>query len=218
MGTSSCRLARPGSGVTAARPAPLFSASTGHRIAGLLQSPATGVDFPGAALYCAAMGGRLPWAEELEAAASGQEGRLYAWGRRLRFRGPGPTSTPGATRPGPVVLTRRRTRRRGVHDLNGNAMEWSAGSVAVPAEIRQPAAHGAPAVRARAREVYALNAAWLPIEPATRSHHLGFRCVYDCPAPREAALGRPDGRATCASRVESIPSASLPACAWPGSR
>ena len=178
----------PGSGTMAARPAPLFSASTGHRIAGLLQSPATGVDFPGAALYCAAMGGRLPWAEELEAAASGKEGRLYAWGDAF---------DPGAW---PYLDAWRNASRpcgshppsdspQGVHDLNGNAMEWSAGSVAVPAELRQPAAHGAPAVRARAREVYALNAAWLPIEPATRSHHLGFRCVYDVPPPEKRPWG-----------------------------
>ena len=57
----------------AVRYMPLASISTGHRIAGLLSSPATGVDFASASLYCAAMGGRLPWAEELEAAASGKE-------------------------------------------------------------------------------------------------------------------------------------------------
>ena len=161
-------------------PMRLASISTGHRIAGLLSSPATGVDFAAASLYCAAMGGRLPWAEELEAAASGKEGRLYAWGD---------TFDPGAW---PYLDAWRNAARpcgshspsdspQGVHDLNGNAMEWSAGSLAVPPDVRQPAAHGAPAVRSRARALYALNAAWLPIAPSTRSHHLGFRCVYDAP-------------------------------------
>ena len=165
-----------------------FSASSGHRIAGLLRSPATGVDFSTASLYCAASGGRLPRAEEIEAAAAGKEGRLYAWGD---------TFDPG---PWPYLDSWRNTARpcgshppsdtaQGVHDLTGNAMEWSAGSLAIPPDIRQPAAHGAPAVRSRARAVYALNAAWLPIEPTTRSHHLGFRCVYDSPPPEQRPWG-----------------------------
>ena len=87
----------------------------------------------------------------------------------------------------------------GVRDLNGNAMEWSAGSLAVPADLRRPAAHGAPAVRSRARAVYALNAAWLAIEPATRSHHLGFRCVYDDRPPDERPWG---GRMGAFVRIE----------------
>ena len=166
----------------------LFSASSGHRIAGLLHSPATGVDFSAASLYCAAVGGRLPWAEELEAAASGKEGRLYAWGD---------TFDPGAW---PYLDAWRNAARpcgshppsdspQAVHDLSGNAMEWSAGSLAAAADTRQPAAHGAPPVRSRARSLYALNAAWLPIGPATRSHHLGFRCVYDAPPPEKRPWG-----------------------------
>ena len=181
-----------------ARPVPLFSASTGHRIAGLLLSPATGVDFSAASLYCAAVGGRLPWAEEFEAAASGKEGRLYAWGD---------TFDPGAW---PYLDAWRNAARpcgahlpsdspQGVHDLNANAMEWSAGRLAVAPDTRQPAAHGAPAVRSRARALYALNAAWLPIEPATRSHHLGFRCVYDSPPPEQRPWG---DKASPSARIE----------------
>ena len=172
----------------AARSAALFSSSSGHRIAGLLHSPATGVDFSTASLYCAAAGGRLPWAEEFEAAASGKEGRLYAWGDAF---------DPGVW---PYLDAWRNAARpcgshppsdspQAVHDLNGNAMEWSAGSLAEPPDTRQPAAHGAPAVRSRARSLYALNAAWLPIGPATRSHHLGFRCVYDAPPPEQRPWG-----------------------------
>ena len=168
----------------AVRYMPPASISTGHRIAGLLSSPATGVDFAAASLYCAAMGGRVPWAEELEAAASGKEGRLYAWGDAFD-PGPGVGAWPyldawrNAARP--CGSHPPSDSPQGVHDLNGNAMEWSAGSLAAPPDARQPAAHGAPAVRSRARALYALNAAWLPIAPSTRSHHLGFRCVYDAP-------------------------------------
>ena len=165
-----------------------FSSSTGHRIAGLLQSPATGVDFPDAALYCAAVGGRLPWSEELEAAAAGREGRLYAWGDTFDS-GPWPYLDAWRNASRPCGSHPPSDSPQGVRDLNGNAMEWSAGSLGVPAELRRPAAHGAPAVRVRARAIYALNASWLAIEPATRSHHLGFRCVYDGPPPDERPWG-----------------------------
>ena len=175
-----------------------FSSSTGHRIAGLLQSPATGVDVSDAALYCAAVGGRLPWTEELEAAAAGREGRLYAWGDTFD-PGPWPYLDAWRNASRPCGSHPPSDSPQGVRDLNGNAMEWSAGSLAVPADVRRPAAHGAPAVRARARAVYALNAAWLAIEPATRSHHLGFRCVYDAPPPSEQPWG---GRAGELVRID----------------
>ena len=169
---------------TAATAGALASLSTGHRIAGLLNSPATGVNFPAAARYCAAVGGRLPWAEELEAAAGGKQGRLYAWGN---------TFDPAAW---PYLDSWRNAARscgthppsdspEGVHDLNSNAMEWSLGSLMTPPDSRQPAAHGAPAIRSRARALYALNSAWLSIPLTTRSHHLGFRCVYDTPPPAQ---------------------------------
>ena len=175
-----------------------FSSSTGHRIAGLLQSPATGVDFSDAALYCAAVGGRLPWTEELEAAAAGREGRLYAWGDAFD-PGPWPYLDAWRNASRPCGSHPPSDSPQGVRDLNGNAMEWSAGSLAVPADLRRPAAHGAPAVRSRARAVYALNAAWLAIEPATRSHHLGFRCVYDIRPPEERPWG---GRMGAFVRIE----------------
>ncbi len=182
----------------APRAAVPFSASTGHRIAGLLQSPATGVDLPDAALYCAAVGGRLPWSEELEAAAAGTEGRLYAWGDTFD-PGPWPYLDAWRNASRPCGSHPPSDSPQGVRDLNGNAMEWSAGSLGVPVELRRPAAHGAPAVRARARAVYALNAAWLAIDPGTRSHHLGFRCVYDAPPPDERPWG---GRAGELVRID----------------
>ena len=187
-----------GSGIRASS---LVSASAGHRVAGVLDSPATGVDFFGAARYCAAAGGRIPWTEELEAAAGGREGRLYAWGDEF---------DPGAW---PYLHGDRNAARpcgsyppsdspEGVHDLNANAMEWSAGSLAAPPGVREPAAHGAPAVRARARALYALNAAWISIPPTTRSHHLGFRCVYDAPLPETPPERRWGGRAAPPVRID----------------
>ena len=183
---------------TGPRPPPPVSASTGHRIAGVLGSPATGVDFSAAALYCAAVGGRLPWAEELEAAAGGKEGRLYAWGDGFD-PGPWPYLDAWRNAARPCGAHPPSDSPQGVHDLNGNAMEWSAGSLAAAPGARQPAAHGAPAVRSRARALYALNAAWLPVDPATRSHHLGLRCVYDAPPPADRPWG---GRAGPHARIE----------------
>ncbi|MGI9310560.1 MAG: formylglycine-generating enzyme family protein, partial [bacterium] len=175
------------------RAAPV-STSSGHRIAGLLNSPATGVDFAGAAQYCAALGGRVPWAEELEAAAGGADGRLYAWGDAFDAAAwPYLDSWRNAARA--CGTHPQSDSPQGVHDLNSNAMEWSAGSIKAPPDLRETAAHGAPAVRTRARALYALNAAWLPIPANTRSHHLGFRCVYDAPP---TATQRPGGDAAAA--------------------
>lgn len=189
VGTAGGRAGAGGAPASAdPRPALPASASTGHRIAGLLSSPATGVDVSAASLYCAAVGGRLPWAEELEAAAGGKEGRLYAWGDAFD-PGSWPYLDAWRNAARPCGAHPPSDSPQGVRDLNGNAMEWSAGSLATPPEARQPAAHGAPAVRSRARPLYALNAAWLPIDPATRSHHLGFRCVYDAPPPGERPWG-----------------------------
>ena len=179
----------------------LVSASAGHRVAGVLDSPATGVDFFGAARYCAAAGGRIPWTEELEAAAGGREGRLYAWGDAFD-----PDAWPylhgdrNAARPcGSYPPS---DSPEGVHDLSANAMEWSAGSMSAPPGVRKPAAHGAPAVRSRARALYALNAAWISIPPTTRSHHLGFRCVYDAPLPDPPPERRWGGRAAPPVRID----------------
>ena len=112
--------------------------------------------------------------------------------------GPGPTSTRGATPLGPAAPTRPRTRPRGC--ATSTATPWSGARAASPFPRRSGSRPrtGRPAVRARARAVYALNTAWLPIEPATRSHHLGFRCVYDSPPPEL----RPWGRTGAHVRIE----------------
>ncbi len=166
---------------TAADPAgALYSSSSGHRIAGLLQSPASGVNYAGAAAYCEAAGGRLPWAEEWEALAVGSEGRLYPWGDTFDDRSwPYQDSHRNASQPcgtHPAAAT-----PEGAHDLAGNVMEWSSGRRQADESQWQPGAHGAPPVRANGRAIYALSAAWLGIKPETRSHHLGFRCVYERP-------------------------------------
>jgi len=160
----------------------IASSSSGHRVAGLLQSPASGVDFGDAAAYCRAAGGRLPWAEEWEALAAGAEGRLYPWGDEFTDA-PWPYQDSHRNAAQPCATHPATASAEGVHDLAGNAMEWSRGARAEFLRRRRPrpAAHGAPAVRASARALYALASSRLEIPPQTRSHHLGFRCVYDSP-------------------------------------
>ncbi len=166
----------------------LKSVSTGHRIAGLLKSPAGGMNYAGAAAYCEASGGRLPWAEEWEAMAAGREGRLYAWGNEWNSD-PWPYGDPDRNAAQVCGTHPAASSPEGVSGLNFNVMEWSRGSLKVPASFRRPGAHGAPAVRSRARRLYALNSAWLEIDPSIKSHHLGFRCVYDSPPKSTAPWG-----------------------------
>lgn len=183
------RFARRHNAAAAGQPR-IVSSSSGHRIAGLLQSPASGVDFAGAAAYCRAAGGRLPWAEEWEALAAGAEGRLYPWGDEFTDA-PWPYQDSHRNAAQPCAAHPAAASPAGVHDLAGNAMEWSRGARAAffAGRIPRPAAHGAPAVRSAARELYALAFSRLEIRPQTRSHHLGFRCVYDAPPAAALAWG-----------------------------
>ncbi len=158
----------------------LKSVSTGHRIAGLLKSPASGMNYAGASAYCKATGGRLPWAEEWEAMASGRAGRLYAWGNEWQAE-PWPYHDPDRNAAQVCGTHPAAASPEGVDGLSFNVMEWSRGSASLPDLLRRPGAHGAPAVRAQARQLYALSAAWLEIDGTIKSHHLGFRCVYDAP-------------------------------------
>ncbi len=160
--------------------AALYSSSSGHRIAGLLESPASGVNYHAAAAYCEAAGGRLPWAEEWEAMAVGVEGRLYPWGDSFDDS-PWPYQSAHRNAAQSCALHPATATPQGVHDLAANVMEWSRGQRDTHSLRRQTGAHGAPAVRSHGRALYALSAGWLNIKPQTRSHHLGFRCVYSQP-------------------------------------
>ncbi len=163
-------------------PDELKSLSTGNRSAGRLNSPASGVTQAGAARYCQAVGGRLPYSEELEIAARGREARLYPWGNEF---------TAVAW---PYIEADRNAQQRcgshpdtstpsEIHDLANNVMEWTEGSLSpglLSSDEFVPV-HGAPPIRTRSRELYSLSAAWLDIHPTVQSHHLGFRCAYDTP-------------------------------------
>ncbi|MYD44712.1 MAG: formylglycine-generating enzyme family protein [Gammaproteobacteria bacterium] len=155
----------------------LQSRSSGHRVAGRLTSPASGVNFKGASAYCSAAGGRLPFAEEFEAMASGWNQSLYPWGNEYR----------GDAWPFNSVLRNAAqscgahpstSTPSGIHDLASNVMEWGQGAMYADDDAFQASIHGAPAARRSNRELYALNSAWLLTSPSLKSHYVGFRCVY----------------------------------------
>ena len=156
----------------------LRSKSTGHRIAGRLTSPASGVNYEGANAYCTAAGGRLPFAEEFEAMASGPAATLYPWGDEFQAS-PWPFNSAERNSSQACGSHPAADSPTGMHDLVNNAMEWGQGPIVRQTLQFQASIHGAPAARRAHRELYALNAAWLLADPSLKSHHVGFRCVYD---------------------------------------
>ena len=158
----------------------LRSDSTGHRVAGRLDSAATGISFAAAQSYCLAAGGRLPFAEEIEVAAAGAEGRLYPWGNDFTSD-PWPYKDIGRNAAQVCGSHPHTATPQGVFDLASNVMEWGQGFMKAKNSKEAVSAHGAPPIRVRGRELYALNAAWLLVDPTIKSHHLGFRCAYDTP-------------------------------------
>ena len=161
-------------------PAWLRSRSTGHRTAGRLNSPASGVSYQGAAAFCTTISGRLPTAEEAEAYARGPEGRLYPWGDSFAAA-PWPYKEADRNASQNCGQFPQAATPNGIQDLANNVMEWSSGPQSKSFRERENlvAAHGAPAIRARQRSLYALSSAWVELSPEVQSHHLGFRCVYE---------------------------------------
>ena len=174
------------------------SISRGHRIAGRLQSPASGTAYYDAYSYCRAAGGRLPYAEEWQAAAGGAQGRLYPWGDIPQTK-PWPYIEPLLNAGQVCGLHPSTDTPEGIHDMAGGVEEWSQGTLAaLPGDPRpSPMLHGAPANRGPARAIYALNGLQRSASPEHRSHQTGFRCIYMRPPspqlpwgglPRRAAL------------------------------
>lgn len=158
------------------------SISSGHRLAGQLNSAASGITFSAAQNYCLAAGGRLPFAEEFEIAAGGAEGRLYPWGDEFTDH-PWPYQDPGRNAAQSCGAQPVGSTPDGIFDLAGNVMEWGQGLLKATSMEEAVSAHGAPPVRVRGRELFALNSAWVFVDQSIQSHHLGFRCAYDQPPP-----------------------------------
>jgi formylglycine-generating enzyme required for sulfatase activity/tRNA A-37 threonylcarbamoyl transferase component Bud32 len=95
-----------------------------------LDLPITGMPFQDAADYCRWRhpdGGRLPTEEEWEAAARGKEGRRFPWGNEVaRARANVPSSGRSFLAPGSAFASGATP--EGIHDLIGNAWEWTSSS------------------------------------------------------------------------------------------
>ena len=156
--------------------------------AGFEQHPVNEVTWTGGREYCAWRGARLPTEAEWEAAARGQEGRLYPWGaeppdaeRAVFGRRSNHTDAVGQHPAGATP--------QGVHDLAGNVAEWTS-TLYRPYPYRaddgreDPAAPGERVTRG-ADHVYDSSPEKLRASfrggfsraPAMGHRHIGFRCA-----------------------------------------
>lgn len=86
--------------------------------------PATNMPWHKAKQYCQLIKKRLPTAEEWEKAARGPNGNIYPWGNEFdsKFANTGKSNIKDTT---PVGLYEKGKSYFGVHDMVGNASEWT---------------------------------------------------------------------------------------------
>ena len=158
--------------------------------------PVTQVSWNDAAAFCAAAGGRLPTGREWERAArGGLEGARFAWGDEPPFAGPPranlwdglfphpppPNRRPPDGFPGLAPVGSFPANGYGLHDLTGNAWEWTAGG----APGTRPLRGGSFLCAENSCRGYRLD--WTNRAPADSAwDHTGFRCRF----PAGARPGR----------------------------
>ncbi len=143
--------------------------------------PVTNVNWNEARQYCELAGGRLPTEAEWEyASRAGVQGRLYgAVGEIAWFK----DNSGGLTRP----VASKAPNANGLHDLLGNAWEWTADIYSAPYYRRGPSIDPPGPERGTERVVrggsfstpdgYVSLSARFSFPPRTKDATIGFRCV-----------------------------------------
>ena len=143
-----------------------------HKLLGRNDSPVTGISYYQASAYCRAAGGRLPTNDEWEAAASGQERRLYPWGNSFnaafwRFRNPilnvikHCDAYPDSATP------------EGILDMGNSVSEWTTNKATGGGILKGGNAFNRP------YSLHALNIINKSTPQDFSSQFVGFRCAFD---------------------------------------
>ncbi len=163
---------------------------------GQAQSPVVQVSWYGAKLYCESVGKRLPTENEWEAAARGRENRRFPWGDAPpRYRD---VAIPcdGIVLPRSSLCSEEVAMRaigaspqdvtpEGVHDLAGNASEWTSSLATARKRVARTEAEPTPdAARVTrggswATSLMARTSGRRPLNPSSMAANVGFRCASD---------------------------------------
>jgi serine/threonine-protein kinase len=147
--------------------------------------PVNCVDYAGAESFCRWIGKRLPTEAELDLAARGVEGRVYAWGAEppecgracydknggCRERGASVATCAGGMHPADHTP-------EGIFDMAGDVAEWTADSGGAGSAATRMVRGGS-----FIDEAEALTATTRAVVPPALAHvAIGFRCALDAPA------------------------------------
>jgi len=165
--------------------------------------PATGVPWEVALAYCKSRGGSLPSEEQWEIAARGADLRPSPWGSQRIDRDRTRVYGGEKGKPSPVMQQDQDETPEGVHDMLGNALEWTSDlwRMAKPGldeswvqadgmtfravrglPFRAPPPASLPRVPAAFRDARCTAGPCLDDARALLIH-IGFRCERDAPAP-----------------------------------